>query len=295
MAHRFFLTGPLPAEPGQPLPLAASDLHHAVRVLRIRAGEHVEVVEPGGGAFELEVVSASDSGVVATLLGPIASAGHRLPRVTLFQGVAKGEKMDAIVRQAVEVGAEEIVGVMTSRSVVRLDDAKRASRGERWRRIAKSAAEQAKRSRVPNVPDPLAFADALELLAGYDRVVVLWEEHRGAGIAEALADLRGTDRRSRRARGRPRGRTERRGGRGAGGSTRHRRVARSDGPADRDRRGRRADARHRCAWRNGRFEVNAADPDGGFGFDRTAPAAPITSVAPSPLGEASRSAHSAAR
>jgi 16S rRNA (uracil1498-N3)-methyltransferase len=193
MAHRFFLTGPLPAEPGQPLPLTASDVHHAVRVLRIRAGEHVEVVEAGGGVLELEVVSAGDTGVVATSLGQVASAGDYLPSVTLFQGVAKGDKMDAIVRQAVEVGAEEIVGVMTSRSVVRLDGAKRASRGERWRRIAKSAAEQAKRSAVPRVPDPLAFADALELFAGYDRTVVLWEEHRGAGIAEALAGLRGTD------------------------------------------------------------------------------------------------------
>ncbi len=193
MAHRFFLTGPLPAEPGQPLPLAASDVHHAVRVLRVRPGEHVEVVDPGGGVFELEVVSAGDSGVLATNLGPVASEGRCLPRVTLFQGVAKGDKMDAIVRQAVEVGAEEIVGVTTSRSVVRLDDAKRTSRGERWRRIAKSAAEQAKRSAVPRVPDPLAFADTLELLAGYDRTVVLWEEHRGAGIAETLAGLRGLD------------------------------------------------------------------------------------------------------
>ena len=277
MAHRFFLTGPLPAEPGQPLPLAASDVHHAVRVLRVRPGEHVEVVDPGGGVFELEVVSAGDSGVLATALGPVASEGRCLPRVTLFQGVAKGDKMDAIVRQAVEVGAEEIVGVTTSRSVVRLDDARRTSRGERWRRIAKSAAEQAKRSAVPRVPDPLAFADTLELLAGYDRTVVLWEEHRGAGIAEALAGLRGTGRRAHRARGRPRGRTERRGGRGAGGSRRRRGIARADRPADRDRRRGGAGSRCRCTRGNGRFGVSCADPDDAAAAGRTAsdgPAAP---------------------
>ena len=51
MAHRFFLAGSLPIEPTEPLPLSADDVHHAVRVLRVRCGEHVEVVEPGGAAW----------------------------------------------------------------------------------------------------------------------------------------------------------------------------------------------------------------------------------------------------
>ena len=191
MAHRFFLIGPMPAEPDQPLALSPGDVHHAVRVLRVRPGELVEVVAPGGEAMSAQVVSAGDEGVVVSVLGPVSGPSQRLPRVTLFQGVAKGEKMDAIVRQAVEVGAEEIVAVMTARTVVRFDAAKRISRGERWQRIAKSAAEQAKRSSVPSVSEPMDFGEALALLDGYQRVVVLWEESRGSGLAEALAGLAG--------------------------------------------------------------------------------------------------------
>lgn len=194
MAHRFFLTAPLPAEPGEPLPLSEADAHHAIRVLRVRAGERVELVEPGGGVLGAEVVSADDAGVVVTAVVPIEERGDRMPDVTLFQGVAKGEKMDAIVRQAVEVGAAGIVPVMTSRTIVRLDADKRAARRERWQRVAKSAAEQAKRTSVPDVAEPATFAAALELLSGYDRVVVLWEEHCGRGIADALSGLDASDR-----------------------------------------------------------------------------------------------------
>jgi 16S rRNA (uracil1498-N3)-methyltransferase len=191
MAHRFFLAGSLSAEPGQPLPLAPADLHHAVRVLRLRAGEHIEIAEPGGDVLCAEVVSAEDAGLFVALLGPVGEGSQLLPRVTLFQGVAKGDKMDDIVRQAVEVGAEAIVPVLTSRTVVRLDADKRVSRQERWQRIAKSAAEQAKRAVVPAVSEPVSLAEAIELLTSYDRVVVLWEESRGIGLAEALSPLRG--------------------------------------------------------------------------------------------------------
>jgi 16S rRNA (uracil1498-N3)-methyltransferase len=190
MAHRFFLAGPLPNVPGEPLPLSLDDAHHAVRVLRVRPGELIEVVEPTGGALRAEVVSADDAGVVATVLGPVEVESWALPNVTLFQGVAKGDKMDDIVRQAVEVGAEAIVPVMTARTIVRLDADKRLARGERWQRIAKSAAEQAKRASVPRVAAPVSLAEALGLLSGYDRTVVLWEDSCDAGLAETLADLR---------------------------------------------------------------------------------------------------------
>jgi len=189
MAHRFFLTAMLDPEPGRPAPLSEADVHHAVRVLRVRPGERVELVEPGGAVMSAEVVSADDDGVVVRAEGRIAEGEVRAPHVALFQSIAKGEKMDSIVRQAVEIGAMRIVPVTTSRTVVRLDDAKRGARRERWQRIAKSAAEQAKRSSVPEVAEPVPLRDALDRAAEYDRVVVLWEEHRGASIADVLSGL----------------------------------------------------------------------------------------------------------
>ena len=88
-------------------------------MLRLRVGEAIDVVAPDGRVWSVVVTEAGSAGVFGDVLSEVPTA--RLPRVTLFQGVAKGDKMDDIVRQAVEVGAEAIVPVVTARSVVQLD------------------------------------------------------------------------------------------------------------------------------------------------------------------------------
>jgi len=183
---RFFLTG----EPdfggatAVALPLSAQDLRHASRVLRIGPGEEIDVVAPSGAAWRVHVTEVAGDAVLASPLDRLAQVLH--PRITLFQGVAKGDKMDTIVRQAVEVGAAEIVPVTTSRTVVRLDERKRSERGERWRRVAEAAAKQARRDAVPAVIDPVGFSEAVALLGGYDAAFVLWEDHTGRLLSAAL-------------------------------------------------------------------------------------------------------------
>lgn len=206
-AHRFFLEDALPegavgsgpagddaALSGDDalaqsvaLPLSPEDVHHAVSVLRIAAGERIEVVEPGGAVWLAHVTETSSAGISARVFERLETSAHE-PDVVLVQGVAKGDKMDDIVRHAVEIGATEIVPFLGDRSVVRLDERKAAARAERWRRIAKSAAEQAHRTRVPQVHEVTGPEGAAAAVADCDRVVVLWEDASAAspGIAQAL-------------------------------------------------------------------------------------------------------------
>ncbi|MDR3685824.1 MAG: 16S rRNA (uracil(1498)-N(3))-methyltransferase [Coriobacteriia bacterium] len=183
-AHRFFLTAPLAPVPGGLMPMAPADVHHAVDVLRLRVGETIDVVEPDGRVWRISLTEVGSEGVVGDVVREIPTLS--LPRVTLFQGVAKGDKMDDIVRQAVEVGAEAIVPILTARSVVQLDERRSAQRAERWQRVALAAAKQSKRATVPLVSAPVPLRDALVELAAFDGAVVLWEECEGLGIASAV-------------------------------------------------------------------------------------------------------------
>jgi 16S rRNA (uracil1498-N3)-methyltransferase len=183
-AHRFFLTAEHSADPSRPLSLSDADLHHAADVLRLRVGEEIDVVDPHSRVWHMRVTEATRRGVFAETLSEVEVAPQ--PRVALFQAVAKGEKMDDIVRQAVEVGAEAVVPVLTARCIVQLDARKRAQKGERWRRVAEAAAKQARRVSVPDVADPIRLRDAISLLADYDGAVVLWEECDGVGLTEAV-------------------------------------------------------------------------------------------------------------
>lgn len=185
-AHRFFLTSALGHEDcEQLLPLSAADAHHAADVLRLRVGEVIDVVEPDGRTWSVRVAHADATGVWAEAVEE--RIVEPMPRVTLFQGVAKGDKMDAIVRQATEIGAEQIVPLLTSRCVVQLDARKRAQRTERWSRIAQAAAKQAKRSLVPRVADVVELREAIALLGEYDCAVVLWEDCAGLGVEAAVS------------------------------------------------------------------------------------------------------------
>ena len=192
--HRFFLEEQLPGagvREAVQLPLSAADVHHAVSVLRVRPGEELDVVEPGGLVWHVRVAAAGLDALSATLLGPIASTCSDLGFVTLVFGISKGSKNDDIVEGAVEVGAARILPVITARSIVKLDADKVAERGARWRRVALAAAKQSKRVSVPEVSDPASFEVILPELAGYDLVIVAWEESgvSARGVRDAVAHV----------------------------------------------------------------------------------------------------------
>ncbi len=191
--HRFFLTSELAAgDSAVDAPLSAADLHHACDVLRIQPGEEIELVSPSGAGWRARVESLGDGGggLVVTLLAALERRGGVASAITLVQGIAKGEKMDLIVRQATELGAAAVLPIITTRCIVRLPEGKRADKGARWRRVAKAAAEQSHRDRLPEVGDPVDFEQAVALLGYYDLVLVLWEEagETAQGIVSAIAE-----------------------------------------------------------------------------------------------------------
>ncbi len=174
---RFFLDEQVISEVSSdvfPLDLAPDDARHA-KVLRLSPGEHVAVVDASSDYFELEIVEVRDSG----LLCKISSRGTHapnFPKVAVFQGLPKGDKLDAVVRQGTEIGVDKFVPFECSRSVVKLDSSKAEKRTSRLRSIAKSAAMQAGREKIPHVSEICSFDGAIKKLAEHDAAVIFWEE-----------------------------------------------------------------------------------------------------------------------
>ena len=168
-----------------PLRLDADDFHHA-RVLRLEPGQHIAVVDAASDYFECEVASFDADG----LLVRIAQRGgdeEAQPSVMLVQGLAKGDKMDTVVRHGTEVGVDVFVPFACERSIVKLDRKKASSRTERWRSIARSAAMQAGRRHVPEVSEPLGLDEVCGLLRNATALIVCYEEADGSqSITKAL-------------------------------------------------------------------------------------------------------------
>jgi len=137
-AHHFFV------DPGDIrdgiVALRGQEAHHAAVVLRIRPGERISVADGTGRVMEAVVSNVGDT--VDARVHSIREIGPLVPAITLFQGIAKGERMDVVVQKSVEIGVARIVPVMSDRTVARWDDRKRAKSVQRWREIAKGAGKQ---------------------------------------------------------------------------------------------------------------------------------------------------------
>ena len=131
---------------GAAVPLSPSEAHHLTTVLRLRDGAAVEVADGEGGS----AAAALGPAQVHLVSDPRFEAAPR-PRLTVAQALPKGRKLDEVVRQVTELGADRIVPVTAVRSVTRLDGAKASRASDRWRSIARAAAEQSRRPRRPQV------------------------------------------------------------------------------------------------------------------------------------------------
>ena len=162
--------------------LEAEDAGHALRVLRLGPGEKIHLFS-GGEAYLAEIADTAE-GVTVRVLQPVKSPEATL-RVTLYQGVPKGDKMDYIVQKCTEAGVHRIVPVNMPRSVAKLgaEDGKKLAR---WNRIAREAAKQAFRPLTPEVAPPLAMKRLPAALAGHQLALVPWEDARDGSLRQLI-------------------------------------------------------------------------------------------------------------
>lgn len=173
MAHvfRFFLPPGGGVATGEHIGLSRDDAHRVRKVLRLEAGEAIEVADGTGRVFAATV---GDARLGTVLLGDELPAQPSLApvRVLLAQS---GPRADDAVEKLVELGVAEIGPLLAA-------GRRREARTDRWERIAAGAAAQAKLASIPTILEPVAFADALAAGA----IVCSHEEHDST-LADALA------------------------------------------------------------------------------------------------------------
>jgi 16S rRNA (uracil1498-N3)-methyltransferase len=174
------------------LVLDAGASRYVARVHRLREGDQVVLFQPKDAREAEATIVEVARDVVRCRVGEVRAAKIQARRrVTLVQGAAKGDKLDAIVRDATELGATTIAVANTHRSVVRFGE-KGADRLERLRRIAAEAARQSGRGDAPTIVGPLAWTDALAIETDPRAAkLCLWERATlpaGNALAKLVSD-----------------------------------------------------------------------------------------------------------
>src|SRR5438477_2308170 len=159
--HRFYIT---PENwNADALILRESEVHHARDVLRLEPGERVVVFNGRGHEVTAEITKVAREEIQLRKLHETRVPPLRC-QITLGQAIPKGKNMDLIVQKAVELGAAEIVPIISDRTVVRLGSEESEQKRNKWQAIAVEAAKQCGQNWLPQVktPRPMAefFADA---------------------------------------------------------------------------------------------------------------------------------------
>lgn len=154
--------------------LSREESHHAIRVLRVKRGDAVELFDGKGKNFR-GVAIGERHGILSLSIAENASQVPKQSRlspveITLAVSVIKPERMELLIEKACELGVHELSPVISERSVVRISRERWVSKIKRWRKIALASCKQCGRDRPPEIRDVRPFKN-LDL-ASYDKLLI---------------------------------------------------------------------------------------------------------------------------
>jgi 16S rRNA (uracil1498-N3)-methyltransferase len=153
--------------------LEDEDRHHLVNVLRLREGDTITVAD-GSGNWRVARGGGDARNLRFHCEGARFVEPELVPLLAVAFAVTKGQKPEIVVDRLTQLGVDRIVAVTTKRSVVRWTGAQRAPKLERLRRVAREAAMQCRRARLPEID----ITESLVAVAG----------HPGLVLADRLGD-----------------------------------------------------------------------------------------------------------
>lgn len=176
---------------GNIITLYSDDAAHISRVLRGKAGDILTVCDGKGNDYTAEITSVSDKSVTLEIKETFVTKSEPSVRITLYQGLPKGDKIETIIQKCVELGVCGIVPVNTERCIVKIDKNKENKKMERWRKIAESAAKQSGRGIIPSVGQVVSFENALKEASSMDGAVIPYELEEKNGLKSFLDGFKG--------------------------------------------------------------------------------------------------------
>ncbi|MBA4535882.1 16S rRNA (uracil(1498)-N(3))-methyltransferase [Bacillus aquiflavi] len=156
--------------------ISGDDFHHISKVMRMKIGDHIICVTNDGRSAICSITKIADDYVAADVVQWESSSKELPIQMTIASGLPKGDKLEWIIQKGTELGAYEFIPFIATRSIVKWDEKKSLKKLERWKKIAKEAAEQSQRNRLPLVHTPISLETLLNNSQKYDRKLIAYEE-----------------------------------------------------------------------------------------------------------------------
>lgn len=177
------------AESDRLISITGEDVHHISHVMRMQPDDRLICITKDG--FEAVcLIEALFHERIDCKIREWTGKSRELPlRVTIASGLLKGDKYEMVLQKGTELGAHSFFSFQSKRSVVKLDEKKAGKKLERWKKIAKEAAEQSYRSLIPHVEPVLSFNALLNRMDEFETCIVAYEESSKEGEASEFYQM----------------------------------------------------------------------------------------------------------
>jgi len=155
--------------------------HHLLHVLRHQPGDKIILCDGRNTDYITSILQINKKPTITCSIEETHPCQTEpTVQITLFQGLPKGDKLELIIQKCVELGVTEIIPVLTSRSIAKIN-----KKTERYQRIAESAAGQSMRGIIPKVHPAVTFAEAIKQIDGL--TIVAYENEKTQTMKHATS------------------------------------------------------------------------------------------------------------
>ena len=167
-----------------------SDIFHIERVMRFREGDEIEVVL-NGHIYLAKLIGFKP--IKVSIISEIFKNRELSAHITLLYCLPKGDKLDLVIQKATEIGVSKIIGVISKRVVVRIDQKDKEKKLIRYNKIIKEASEQSKRNVMPIFEDIIDYKDIKKYLGKHNYIAYEKESLNNNSLLEKLSEIKGNE------------------------------------------------------------------------------------------------------
>ena len=174
---------------GNEIKISGQDARHLAYALRAKRGDRITAVDGSGNCAVIELIDFDKETIKAQRVGEIRKVvGDR--KIILANCLPKQNRFETIIEKATELGVDKIQPLISERTIARPGGTREKNKIERWRKIAKEAAEQCARDTIPEIGDVRKLGDWLKEISPLDKnwlFLFCWELEKDTTVREVLS------------------------------------------------------------------------------------------------------------
>lgn len=148
--------------------IVGQEAHHILDVMRLKKQDRITAFDGTGKLYEGKILDTTNKKVKVQIEHVVQDSQKTDLEITLAQGLPKKNKMDYIIEKCTELGIDLIMPTQTTRTIVKLDRVRFASRKLRWQKVAREAAKQCGRTTIPQIQGLSPWPTVLSALSDFD-------------------------------------------------------------------------------------------------------------------------------